>query len=69
MWGIVKICVARGAVPVLWPSAAIAWCGKAVEVELVTTDRYPRTVAFVIVGDTVVNEELLRQGLATVFTR
>jgi len=35
----------------------------------VTTDRYGRTVAFVKVGDTVVNEELIRQGLAQVFTR
>jgi micrococcal nuclease len=42
---------------------------KAVEVDPVTTDRYGRTVAFVRVGDTVVNEELLRQGLARVFTR
>jgi endonuclease YncB( thermonuclease family) len=35
----------------------------------VTTDRYGRTVAFVTVGGTVVNEELIRQGLARVFTR
>jgi endonuclease YncB( thermonuclease family) len=28
----------------------------------VTTDRYRRTVAVVRVGDTVVNEELIRQG-------
>ncbi len=34
-----------------------------------TTDRYGRTVAFVKVGDTVVAEELIRQGLARVFTR
>lgn len=41
---------------------------KMVEVEPVTTDRYGRTVAFVRVGDTLVNEELIRQGLAWVFT-
>jgi endonuclease YncB( thermonuclease family) len=40
-----------------------------VEVDLVTVDRYGRTVAFVKVGDTVVNEELMRQGLARVFIR
>ena len=34
-----------------------------------TVDRYGRTVAFVKVGDTVVNEELIRQGLARVFSR
>ena len=42
---------------------------KVVEVDPVTTDRYGRTVAFVRVGDTVVNKELIRQGLARVFTR
>jgi endonuclease YncB( thermonuclease family) len=42
---------------------------KAVDVEPVTRDRYGRTVAFVRVGDTLVNEELIRQGLAWVFTR
>jgi endonuclease YncB( thermonuclease family) len=42
---------------------------KVVEVDPVTVDRYRRTVAFVRVGDTVVNEELIRQGLARVFTR
>jgi endonuclease YncB( thermonuclease family) len=42
---------------------------KTVEVEPVTTDRYGRTVAFVRVADTLVNEELIRQGLAWVFTR
>jgi endonuclease YncB( thermonuclease family) len=35
----------------------------------VTTDRYGRTVAFVKVGDTLVNEELIREGLAWVLTR
>jgi endonuclease YncB( thermonuclease family) len=34
-----------------------------------TTDRYRRTAALARVGDTLVNEELLRQGLARVFTR
>jgi len=42
---------------------------KVVDVEPLTTDRYDRTVAFVRVGDTLVNEELIRQGLAWVFTR
>jgi micrococcal nuclease len=42
---------------------------KVVEVDPVTTDRYRRTVALVRVGDTVVNEELIRQGLARVFIR
>jgi len=42
---------------------------KVVDVEPVTRDRYGRTVAFVRVGDTLVNEELIRQGLAWVFTR
>jgi endonuclease YncB( thermonuclease family) len=40
-----------------------------VEVDPVTVDRYGRTVAFVTVGDTVLNEELIRQRLARVFTR
>jgi endonuclease YncB( thermonuclease family) len=38
-------------------------------VDLFTADRYGRTVAVVKVGDPLVNEELLRQGLARVFTR
>jgi micrococcal nuclease len=42
---------------------------KVVQVDPVTTDRYRRTVAVVRVGDTVVNEELIRQGLARVFIR
>jgi micrococcal nuclease len=42
---------------------------KVVEVEPVDVDRYGRTVAFVTVGNTLVNEELIRQGLAWVFTR
>jgi endonuclease YncB( thermonuclease family) len=40
-----------------------------VEIEPVTKDRYRRTVAFVKVGDTLLNEELIRQGLAWLFTR
>ena len=42
---------------------------KVVEVDPVTTDYYGRTVAFVRVGDSLVNEEPIRQGLAWVFTR
>jgi endonuclease YncB( thermonuclease family) len=42
---------------------------KVVEVEPLTVDRYGQTVAFVRVCDTVVNEELMRQGLAWVFIR
>jgi micrococcal nuclease len=38
-------------------------------VEPVDVDRYGRTVAFVRVGNVLVNEELIRQGLAWVFTR
>jgi micrococcal nuclease len=41
---------------------------KVAEVEPVTKDRYGRTVAFVRVGDRPLNEELVRQGLAWVFT-
>jgi endonuclease YncB( thermonuclease family) len=43
--------------------------GKFVEVEPVTIDRYGRTVAFVRFGDTLVNEEMIRQGLALLYTR
>ena len=50
-------------------SMSILVFAKTVEVEPVMTDRYGRTVAFVRVGDTLVNEELIRQGLAWVFTR
>jgi endonuclease YncB( thermonuclease family) len=42
---------------------------EVIEVDPVTTDRYRRTVALARVGDTVVNEELIRRGLARVFTR
>jgi micrococcal nuclease len=42
---------------------------KVVKAEPVTIDRYGRTVAFVRVGHTLVNEELIRHGLARVFTR
>jgi micrococcal nuclease len=40
--------------------------GRIVEVEPVNVDRHGRTVAIVTVGRTVVNEELIRQGLAWV---
>jgi micrococcal nuclease len=52
-----------------WLLTAATWYVKVVEVDPVTVDRYRRTVAFVKVGDTVLNEELIRQGLARVFTR
>ena len=42
---------------------------KMVEDDPLTVDRYGRTVAFVKVGDTVVNEDLIGRGLARVFTR
>jgi micrococcal nuclease len=43
--------------------------GKVAEVKPVDVDRYGRTVAFVTVGNTLVNEELIRQGLAWVYNR
>jgi endonuclease YncB( thermonuclease family) len=43
--------------------------GKVAEVEPVDQDRYGRTVALVTVGATLVNEELVRQGLAWVYAR
>jgi endonuclease YncB( thermonuclease family) len=43
--------------------------GKVVEVEPVNVDRYGRTVALVTVGTTLVNEELIRQGLAWVYVQ
>jgi endonuclease YncB( thermonuclease family) len=49
-------------------TTSILTFAKVVEVESVTVDRYGRTVAFVRVGDTFVNKELIRQGLAWVFT-
>jgi endonuclease YncB( thermonuclease family) len=42
---------------------------KAVEFDPVTTDRYGRTVAFVRVGDTLINDKLIWRGLARLFTR
>ena len=42
---------------------------KVIEVDPVTTARYRRTVAFVKVDDTMVNEELIWQKPARVFTR
>ena len=49
-------------------TTSILTFAKVVEVESVTVDRYGRTVAFVRVADTFVNKELIRQGLAWVFT-
>jgi len=43
--------------------------GEVVELEFATVDPYGRTVALVRVGNTLVNEELIRQGLAWVFIR
>jgi len=43
--------------------------GKLVEVEPVATDRYVRTVAFVQVENVLVNEELIKEGLAWVYKR
>ena len=53
----------------LWLLTAAAWYRKVVEADPVTLDHYERTVAFVKIGDTVISEELIRQGLARVFTR
>jgi len=53
----------------LWLLTAAAWCRKVVEVDPVTVDHQGRTVAFVKVSDTVINDELIRQGLARLFTR
>ena len=43
--------------------------GNLVEVEPVATDRYGRTVAFVRVENTLVNEELIKEGLGWVYVR
>jgi len=43
--------------------------GKTVVVEPVTTDRYGRTVALVAVDERLLNEELVRAGLAWVYDR
>ncbi len=43
--------------------------GKHVEVEPVATDRYGRTVAFVWVDRILLNEVLIRAGLARIYTR
>ena len=43
--------------------------GKLVDIEPVTVDRYGRTVAFVRVENTSVNEELIKGGLAWVYSR
>lgn len=42
---------------------------KTVRVEKTGLDRYGRTLAFVYVGDTCLNEELLKQGMAWHFKR
>jgi len=49
--------------------SSILGFAKAVPVDPASVDRYGRAVAFVKVGDSVVNEELIRKGLARVFTR
>jgi len=51
------------------PIFTILVFAKVVEMEPVTTDHDGGTLAVVKVGDTVVNEELIRRGLARVFTR
>ena len=43
--------------------------GKTVEVNRIDTDRYGRTVAFVVVDDHLLNEELVMAGLAWVYDR
>jgi endonuclease YncB( thermonuclease family) len=43
--------------------------GKVVEVEPVTIDRYGRTVAFVMIENIAVNEELIKEGLGWVYIR
>jgi endonuclease YncB( thermonuclease family) len=43
--------------------------GKIVQVNRIDTDRYGRTVAFVIVDNRILNEELVRVGLAWVYDR
>jgi micrococcal nuclease len=49
-------------------TSALAF-GKVARVVPVDVDRYGRPVAFVWVGDILVNERLIRQGLAWVYTR
>ena len=41
--------------------------GKVVEVKVMTTDRYGRTVAMIYAEKTLLNEELLKAGLAWVY--
>jgi micrococcal nuclease len=43
--------------------------GKVVDIEPVAIDRYGRTVAFVRVENTTVNEELIKEGLAWIYVR
>jgi endonuclease YncB( thermonuclease family) len=69
MWWNVKISLARGALRVAVTGDFRCLFRGVVEADLVTVDCYGRTVSFVKVGGTVVNEELMRQGLARVFSR
>lgn len=55
--------------PSLWLATATTRYAKGVEAEPLTVDRYGRTVAFATVGDILVSEESIRQGLARVFNR
>jgi endonuclease YncB( thermonuclease family) len=41
--------------------------GKVVEVEVMATDRYGRTVALVVINKQILNEELLKAGYAWVY--
>ena len=43
--------------------------GKVVDIEPVAIDRYGRTVAFVMVENLSVNEEIIKEGLAWVYAR
>lgn len=43
--------------------------GKNVEVRVVTTDRYGRTVGHVFIGDRDINREMIREGHAWVYRR
>ncbi len=42
-------------------------CGKMVEVKVMATDRYGRTVAMIYANKTLLNEELVKAGLAWVY--
>ena len=43
--------------------------GKVVEIEPIATDRYGRTLAFVQVESVSLNEELIKEGLAWIYSR